>query len=426
MIPPDPPMIDSESPSLLALLEQMLLRAASDLHLKEACAPALRVDGHLVPVGGIAPLSRRAIEALIAEMTTQEQRGVLALTGDLEFAFSVAGVSRYRASLVRQRGQLGAVLRRIPVEIPDIDRLGLPPITKKLCELPRGLVLVTGPTGSGKSTTLASMVDYLNREHTGHIMTMEDPIEFVHRDRNCFVTQREIGSDCESFGLALRRALRHDPDVIMIGELRDRETISLALTAAETGHLVLATVHTPGAIQTVDRILDAFPPEERTEARGRVASCLQGVLSQTLVPRTTGGRVAVVEVMVSTEAVRSCIREGKTHQIHSQIQTGMQHGMQTHATALADLVHKSLITEEVAIQQAANLDELKNQLSHGPAYLRSTARPAPAAAAPPRRAPTPAPVEPLPPPPVAPAPTPASVIPRSPGVAELLEKLRRA
>jgi twitching motility protein PilT len=416
-------MIDSESPSLHSLLEQMLLRAASDLHLKEGCPPGLRVDGHLVPVDGVAPLSRPAIEGLIAEMTTQEQRGVLSLTGDLEFAFSVAGVSRYRASLVRQRGQLGAVLRRIPVEIPDIDRLLLPQITKKLCELPRGLVLVTGPTGSGKSTTLASMVDYLNREHSGHIMTMEDPIEFVHHDRNCFVTQREIGSDCESFGIALRRALRHDPDVIMIGELRDRETISLALTAAETGHLVLATVHTPGAVQTVDRMLDAFPADERNEARGRLAASLQGVLSQTLVPRTTGGRVAVVEVMVATEAVRSCIREGKTHQIHSQIQTGLQHGMQTCATALADLVHKSMITEEVALQHAANLDELKNQLSHGPSYLRSTARPAAPPVAPPRRAPLPGPVDPLPSP--APA-APASVLARNSGVAELLEKLRRA
>jgi twitching motility protein PilT len=416
-------MIDSESPSLHSLLEQMLLRAASDLHLKEGCPPGLRVDGHLVPVDGAAPLSRPAIEGLIGEMTTQEQRGVLSLTGDLEFAFSVAGVSRYRASLVRQRGQLGAVLRRIPVEIPDIDRLLLPPITKKLCELPRGLVLVTGPTGSGKSTTLASMVDYLNREHTGHIMTMEDPIEFVHRDRNCFVTQREIGSDCESFGTALRRALRHDPDVIMIGELRDRETISLALTAAETGHLVLATVHTPGAVQTVDRMLDAFPADDRNEARGRLAASLQGVLSQTLVPRTAGGRVAVVEVMVATEAVRSCIREGKTHQIHSQIQTGMQHGMQTCATALADLVHKSMITEEVALQHAANLDELKNQLSHGPNYLRSTARPAAPPSAPPRRAPLPGPIEPLPSP--SPA-SPASAVPRNSGVAELLEKLRRA
>jgi twitching motility protein PilT len=254
-------------------------------------------------------------------------------------------------------------------------------------------------------------------------MTMEDPIEFVHRDRNCFVTQREIGSDCESFG-TLRRALRHDPDVIMIGELRDRETISLALTAAETGHLVLATVHTPGAIQTVDRILDAFPPEERTEARGRVASCLQGVLSQTLVPRTTGGRVAVVEVMVSTEAVRSCIREGKTHQIHSQIQTGMQHGMQTCATALADLVHKSMITEEVALQHAANLDELKNQLSHGPSYLRSTARPAAhRLPAPPRRARLPGPGRPLP------SPAPAAPVLGAPAQfrrRRAAQKLRRA
>jgi twitching motility protein PilT len=246
---------------------------ASDLHLKAGCSPGLRVDGHLVPIDGVGPLSPQVVDRLVAAMTTQEQRGELLLSGDLEFAFTGSGASRYRVSLARNRGQTGAVLRRIPIDVPNFDELGLPAAAKKLCQLPRGIVLVAGPTGAGKSTTLAAMVDFVNRECAGHIMTVEDPIEFVHQDQACYVTQREVGVDCDSMELALRRALRHDPDVIVIDDLRNRETIALALMAAETGHLVLATVQTCGAVQTVDRLLDAFPLDQHAEMRGRRRCC---------------------------------------------------------------------------------------------------------------------------------------------------------
>src|SRR5688572_17763443 len=393
------------------LFEAMMLRCASDLHLKAGCPPGIRVDGHLVAIEGVPPLDARHVETLIAEIAAPEQIAELKKRGDLEFALSLAGISRYRVSLVCQRGTLGAVLRRVPVETPD-------------------MVLVTGPTGSGKSTTLAALIDYLNREASGHILTMEDPIEFVHRDQRCFITQREIGADCASFEQALRRALRHDPDVIMIGELRDRETISLALTAAETGHLVLATMHTPGAVATVDRLLDAFPPDERNDARGRIASNLQGVFSQTLVPKVGGGRVVAVEVMVVTEAIRSCIREAKIHQIQSQIQTGFNYGMQTQTTSIADLVRKGMITEEVAMSVVANVEELRHQLTSGGASLRSTK----SAGGPSlRRTTPPGPVEPMPvvesvataPAPAASPPTPTHRI-APPNNQSILEKLRRS
>ena len=409
-----------------------MLRCASDLHLKAGCPPGIRVDGHLVAIEGVPPLDARQVETLIAEIAAPEQIAELKKRGDLEFALSLAGISRYRVSLVCQRGTLGAVLRRVPVETPDIDRLGMPAIVKKLALLTRGMVLVTGPTGSGKSTTLAALIDYLNREASGHILTMEDPIEFVHRDQRCFITQREIGADCSSFEQALRRALRHDPDVIMIGELRDRETISLALTAAETGHLVLATMHTPGAVATVDRLLDAFPPDERNDARGRIASNLQGVLSQTLVPKVGGGRVVAVEVMVVTEAIRSCIREAKIHQIQSQIQTGFNYGMQTQTTSIADLVRKGMITEEVAMSVVSNVEELRHQLTSGGATLRSTK----SAGGPALRRSGTTPMVPVEPMPVAetstPAPAPAASPPTPthravpPNNQSILEKLRRS
>jgi len=286
---------------------------------------------------------------------------------------------------------------------------------------------VTGPTGSGKSTTLASMIDYLNREAGGHVLTMEDPIEFVHRDQKCFVTQREIGTDCASFEQALRRALRHDPDVIMIGELRDKDTISLALTAAETGHLVLATVHTPGAVQTVDRMLDAFPTDDRNDARGRLAFSLQGVLSQTLVPKIGGGRIAALEVMVVTEGVRSCIREGKTHQISSQIQTGGVHGMQTQATALADLVRKGMVTEEDATCLVGNVEELKHQLQSGGANLRATRAP-PTPPTPRRSTVSQQPVEPVPTgePSTSSSGAPKAAPKMAPNTQSILDKLRRS
>ncbi|MBL8843847.1 MAG: PilT/PilU family type 4a pilus ATPase [Planctomycetes bacterium] len=414
---------------MLQLFEAMTIAHASDLHLKVGCPPGLRIDGHLAPLDGVPVLTAADLERLIGEITSQEKLAELKRRGDLEFAHSLQQTSRYRVSLVYQRGTISAVLRRIPTDIPDIDRLGLPSVVKKLATLPRGLVLVTGPTGSGKSTTLAAMIDYLNREGGGHILTMEDPVEYVHRDQRCFITQREIGTDCESFGQALRRALRHDPDVIMIGELRDRETISLALTAAETGHLVLATVHTPGAVQTIDRMLDAFPSDERSDARGRLACSLQGVLSQTLVGRIGGGRIAALEILVITEAIRSCIREGKTHQVASQIQTGSVHGMQTQACGLADLVRRGLVLEDAAIGVANNLEELRNQITNGGSVLRMARPNTPPGL---RRSPV-APVEPIaaaePAPTLAPAapgfaPAPAAGAPTT--HQQLLERLRRS
>ena len=425
-------MSSADSPvTMMQLFEAMVVAHASDLHLKVGCPPGLRIDGRLAALEGVAPLTADGLERLLGEITSQEKLAELKRRGDLEFAHSLQQTSRYRVSLVYQRGTISAVLRRIPTEIPDIDRLGLPPIVKKLATLPRGLVLVTGPTGSGKSTTLAAMIDYLNRESGGHILTMEDPVEYVHRDQRCFITQREIGTDCESFGQALRRALRHDPDVIMIGELRDRETISLALTAAETGHLVLATVHTPGAVQTIDRMLDAFPNDERSDARGRLACSLQGVLSQTLVSRVVGGRIAALEILVISEAIRSCIREGKTHQVASQIQTGSVHGMQTQANGLAELVRRGLVLEDAAIGVANNLEELRNQITNGGAVLRMARPNAPQGL---RRSPV-TPVEPLAAPDAAPAPAaslPTNFITPAPPAAaptthqQLLERLRRS
>ena len=449
-------MTDLHATGLQALLEQMEACGASDLHLKSGCPPGLRVDGKLAPIDGVGALGSQLLETLVQAMTTEEQRKELLRAGHLEFAFTVDGLARYRVSLARHRGQTGAVLRRVPSEVPKFDGLGMPAAAKRLCQLKRGLVLVGGASGSGRSTTLAAMVDLVNRTGSGHIVTLENPVEFVHRDQSCFVTQREIGVDCESFEVALRQALRHDADVIVVDGLRDRETIALALAAAETGRLVLGTLHSSGAAHAVDRLLDPFPLVEHAELRGRVAAALQGIVAQTLVPKAGGGRVAAVELLIATDGVRGCIREGKPSQIHVQIQSGAQVGMQTQAAALAELVYNSTITDVTAIQFASNPEELKNQLSHGASPLRATLRPAAPAAPPPRtRQPAPAlppwavappasgtpgatsgvvpkrpplgsPVDPMPARPAAPGTTPQRpYVPRNPPPAEPTEKLRR-
>jgi len=451
-------MTDLHATGLQALLEQMEACGASDLHLKSGCPPGLRVDGKLAPIDGVGALGSQLLETLVEAMTSEEQRKELLRAGHLEFAFTVDGLARYRVSLARHRGQTGAVLRRIPAEVPKFDALGLPAAAKRLCQQKRGLVLVGGASGSGRSTTVAAMVDLVNRTGAGHIVTLEDPIEFVHKDQSCFVTQREIGVDCDSFELALRQALRHDADVIVVDGLRDRETILLALAAAETGRLVLGTLHSSDAAHAVDRLLDPFPLAEHAELRGRIAAALQGIVAQTLVPKSGGGRVAAVELLIVTDGVRGCIREGKPNQIHVQIQSGGQLGMQTQAAALAELVFNSTITDVTAIQYAANPEELKNQLSHGAASpLRATQRPAaPAAPAPRTRQPTPAlppwavaptpagtqgatsgalpkrpplgsPVDPMPARPTAPGATPPKpYVPRNPAPSEPLDKLRRS
>lgn len=449
-------MTDLLSTGLQSLLEQMEACGASDLHLKAGCPPGLRIDGRLAPIDGVGPLSQQLVDALIGAITTQDQRGRLQQTGGLEFAFTVEGLARYRVSLARQRGRTGVVMRRVPLELPKFEKLGLPPAAKRLCQLPRGLILVTGATGSGRTTTLAAMVDVLNREGSGHVVTIEEPVEFVHADQNCFVTQRELGVDCESFELALRCALRHDPDVIVIDELRDRERIAHALAAAETGRLVLATVRAATAVQAVDRVLEAFPNDQHAEVRARLAASLQGIVAQTLLPKAGGGRVAAVELLIATDAIRSSIRDGKTNQVHIQIQGGSPLGMQTQAAALADLVFNSLVSEETALRFASSPDELKNLLTRGASPLRAAPKPAAAPAAPtprarpqtpalppwavapapppgsaglgnapvaPKRPPLAGPVEPLPARPAAP-PRPAA--PRNPVTPDLLEKLRKS
>jgi twitching motility protein PilT len=366
-----------ESPAgfqISQLLELMLQTGASDLHLKAGSAPGLRVDGRLQVALNAPQLQAEDIRRLALEIIPPNRRAELDEQLDIEFSYDQEGVSRYRVSVLRQRGSLGLVLRRIPVEVPDVDRIGLPDVVKELAAQPRGLVLVTGPTGSGKSTTLAAIINYLNRYSHGHILSMEDPIEFVHQDQSCFITQREIGIDCANFQQALRRALRQDPDIIMIGELRDLETMSLAVTAAETGHLVFATLHTTSAVQTVDRILDAFPPAARDQARMQLSVNLQGVISQTLVRKTTGGRAAAFEILVATEAVRSCIREGKTHQLLNLIQTGAQSGMQTLDVSLADLVRAGAVRQEDATAKSSSPKDFVRVLTSGGMPLRALPR----------------------------------------------------
>jgi twitching motility protein PilT len=292
------------------------------------------------------------------------QRQRLETNWQIDFAYALPGRARFRVNAYFQRGALGAAFRLIPFAITPLEQLGLPPIVRELADRPRGLVLVTGPTGSGKSTTLASIIDVINETHDDHIMTIEDPIEFLHDHKRCIVNQRELGSDASSFAEALKAALRQDPDVILVGEMRDIETIGTAITAAETGHLVFATLHTQDAPQTIDRIVDSFSAEQQGQVRAQLAIALQGIVSQTLIPTADGaGRVVAAEVMIPTPAVRNLIREAKTHQLYSVIQTGSQHGMQTLDASLAGLVRSGAITRAVADQRAHSSEELNRLLS---------------------------------------------------------------
>jgi twitching motility protein PilT len=293
------------------------------------------------------------------QVLTEEQIAEFEKSGDLDCAYSIPGLARFRVNVMKQRGSVSMVLRKIPVTIPDIESLGLPAICKDLAMKPRGLVLVTGPTGSGKSTTLAAMIDYRNKNDRGHILTMEDPVEFVHVDKQSYVNQREIGSDTKDFASALRRALRQDPDVILVGEMRDLETISLGITAAETGHLVFGTLHTTGAAQTVDRIIDVFPPEQQEQVRVQLASALQGVVSQVLLPKIGGGRVAAHEIMIAVDAIRACIREGKVSQMALQMQTGSKLGMIQLDNALGKLVADGVVELKEALAKANSADMVK-------------------------------------------------------------------
>lgn len=342
------------------LLEITLGLGGSDLHLSAGAPPCVRVNGVMRAIDGYDILHGEVIEHLVFGILNE--RKIAAFNDELELdtSYSIAGKSRFRMNVFRQRGTIGAVLRTIPFQIPDFDSLHMPPIVRTFANLPRGLVLVTGPTGSGKSTTLASLLDIINRTRAVHILSCEDPIEFLHAHRKAIVNQREVGEDTKSFAAALKRALREDPDVILIGEMRDLETIHMALTAAETGHLVFATLHTQSAPQTVDRIVDVFPPEQQGQIRTMLASTLQAVITQQLLPTPDGkGRAVAVEVLIATPAVRNLIRESKGHQLANQMQAGGKYGMVTMDQALADLIRSRRITLDTALERSASPDELR-------------------------------------------------------------------
>ena len=338
---------------------EVLEKNASDLHLTAGSPPMVRVRGQLTPLD-YPVLTPQDVRETVYAILTNDQRQKLETDWQIDFAYAIPGKARFRVNAYFQRAAIGAALRLIPQDMPALAKLGVPAVLRDFTKKPRGLVLVTGPTGSGKSTTLAAMLDLINEERHEHIMTIEDPIEFLHRHKSCIVNQRELGADAKGFGVALRAALRQDPDVILVGEMRDLETIGTALTAAETGHLVFATLHTQDTAQTVDRIVDVFPPEQQHQVRVQLSVGLQGIVTQQLLPTADGkGRVVACEVLVPTPAVRNLIREGKTHQIYSVLQTGAQYGMQTMDAALAQLVRDGQISRELAESRSSTPEELR-------------------------------------------------------------------
>jgi twitching motility protein PilT len=347
------------------ILLEVIDAGASDLHLTVGAPPMVRERGRLRPLD-YPDLSSQDTREIVYSILNNDQRKRLENEWQIDLSYSVPGRARFRVNAYFQRASIGAVMRTIPQDIPAFETLKLPEILKDFTRKPRGFVLVTGPTGSGKSTTLASMIDMINEQRHEHIMTVEDPIEFLHRHKNCVVNQRELGADAHSFSLALKAALRQDPDVILVGEMRDLETMSTAITAAETGHLVFATLHTQDTAQTVDRIVDSFPPAQQHQVRTQLSIALQGIVTQQLLPTANGqGRVCACEVLVPTPAVRNLIREGKTHQLYSALQTGGSHGMQTMDAALADLVRGGAITRELAESRSSTPEELKRLLEGG-------------------------------------------------------------
>ncbi len=348
------------------LLEKTIALGASDLHLTVATPPVVRVNGELRRLEEYPPLTTDEVRRMIYAILTSRQREVLENELELDFAYTLPGRARFRGNVYFQMGSLGAAFRLVPFEIKGVEELGLPPQVANFARLPRGLVLVTGPTGQGKSTTLAALIDIVNTERACHIMSVEDPIEFLHRHKRSIVNQREVGGDTHSFASALRHVLRQDPDVILVGEMRDLETIATAITAAETGHLVFATLHTQDAPQTVDRIIDVFPPYQQQQIRVQLASSLQGVITQQLLPTADGsGRVVACEILVATPAVRNLIREAKTHQIYSVMQAGAAYGMQTMDQALAELVRRGKITYEAGLERCHNPEEFRRLVGRG-------------------------------------------------------------
>jgi twitching motility protein PilT len=359
-------------PELLAVLQEVVGQGASDLHLTVDSPPMLRVDGSLRPAGSTVTWSREKVMAALLSILTDSQQEIFERELELDFAYTISTLTRFRVNIYQQRGSMGGAFRIIPSEIKQLKELGVPESVGNFAQLARGLVLVTGPTGSGKSTTLAALVDLVNRTRADHIVTVEDPIEFLHDHKKSIVHQREVGADTHSFAAALKHVLRQDPDVILIGELRDLETISVALTAAETGHLVFATLHTQDAPQTIDRIIDVFPPHQQGQVRTQLAASLQGVVCQTLVKRADGkGRAVATEILVTTPAIANLIREGKTYQIVSMMQAGRAQGMHTLDQHLADLVKAGIITYEAAVEKAHDVDGIERLMQRSDSQGRA-------------------------------------------------------
>jgi len=347
------------------LLKLMVDKGASDIHLRVPSPPVLRIDGQLIPQEDLPLLTPQDVKAAFDYITTPEQRGTFSRELELDFAYSIPGLARFRVSTLQQRGTISLAFRLVPIEILSISDLGLPQICKDLILKPRGLILVTGPTGSGKSTTMAAMINHLNENDARNIITIEDPIEYLHPNKKCIIAQRDLGDDTKSFDIALIHALRHDPDVIVVGEMRDLPTISTAIRAAETGHLVMGTLHTTDASQTVDRIIDIFPSGHQQQIRLQFSQVLEAVLCQTLLPRVRGGRVAAFEIMLANSAVRNLIREGKTYELPNVMRLSSKDGMQTLDQALVDLVKGRIVTQEEAMMKSSNPERLQKSLQFG-------------------------------------------------------------
>jgi twitching motility protein PilT len=355
------------------LLKSMVNKGASDLHLTVSSPPVLRIDGDLIPQRDLAPLTPKDIELALEQVAAEEQRAVFDREWELDFAYSVPGLARFRVNVLRQRGVMSLAFRFVPFYVPSIDEWGLPQIFKELILRPRGLVLVTGPSGSGKSTTLAAMLRHLNENATRNVITIEDPIEFIFRNKKCLIQQRDLGDDTKSFATAVTHALRHDADVIIVGEMRDLATISAAITAAETGHLVLGTLHTIDAPQSIDRIVDIFPHGQQQQIRIQLSQVLEAVISQALLPRIDGGRVAAFEIMLASHTIRKYIRDEKVFEIPVTMEVSTPEGMQTLDQALTDLVRRNTVTLEDALMKSSNPAKLQRFLqSQGEATASQT------------------------------------------------------
>ena len=357
-------------PTLNQLLKSMVEQGGSDLHITTNSPPQVRVDGHLRALN-LPPLTPSETKQLGYSILTDNQKHRLEENLEIDLSFGIKGLARFRANIFHQRGAIAAAFRQIPYEIRGFRELGLPPVIERMCEKPRGLILVTGPTGSGKSTTLAAMIDKINRERSDHIVTIEDPVEYLHSHKKCIVNQREISADTHSFTAALRSVLRQDPDIVLIGEMRDLETMEAALRIAETGHLTFATLHTNSAAQTMNRVIDVFPSHQQGQVRAQLSLVLEGIFCQALLPKAGGkGRALAMEILVPSPAIRNLIREDKVHQIYGMMQAGQaKHGMQTFNQSLAALYFKRMITLETALARSSFPDELQEMINRGPATM---------------------------------------------------------